>query len=240
MTGMIEALVKKLSRRVPLLPAEEEVIRAFPTSTCDYAKGQMIVPEGTSPQESAVLLAGLAFRYKALPNGTRQIVSLHIPGDFVDLHSFVLRPIDHAIAAAVPSRVAKVPHERIAEVVAHYPRLTEALMWDVALDAATHREWMVGLGRRNAYERIAHLFCELYYRMRMAGLLRADGFELPLNQTELGDICGLSSVHVNRSLQALRQDGLIRSEKGRLVVTDIARLSAAAGFDPAYLHLIAR
>ncbi len=237
---MIEALVRKLSRCAPLSSEEEGVVRSLPAETCEYAKGQVIVPEGAAPAESSVLLAGLAFRYKALPNGTRQIVSLHIPGDFVDLHSFVLRPIDHAIAAAVPSRVAKVPHERIAEIVFRYPRLTEALMWDMALDAATHREWMVGLGRRSAYERIAHLFCELYYRMRMAGLLRQDGFELRLNQVELGDICGLSSVHVNRSLQALRQDGLIRSEKGRLVIPDIARVSAAAGFDPAYLHLIAR
>lgn len=237
---MIEALVRKLSRCAPLSSEEEDVIRGLPASSHDYAKGQVIVTEGTSPPESAVLLAGLAFRYKSLPNGTRQIVSLQIPGDFVDLHSFVLKPIDHNIAAAVPSRVAKVPHARITKVVERYPRLTETLMWDMALDAATHREWMVGLGRRNAYERIAHLFCELYYRMRMAGLLRDHGFELPLNQSELGDICGLSSVHVNRSLQALRQDGLIKSEKGWLFIPDIARLSAAAGFDPAYLHLIAR
>jgi CRP-like cAMP-binding protein len=235
---MIEALVKKLSRRQPLSSEEEDVIRNFPASVLDFTKGQLIVPEGTSPKDSSVLLTGLAFRYKVLPDGSRQIVSLHIPGDFADLHSFVLQPIDHSIVAVVPSRVAKVPHKRISEVVERYPRLTEALMWDMALDAATHREWMVGLGRRDAYEQLAHLFCELYYRMKMAGLLRGDGFELPLSQPELGDICGLSTVHVNRSLQALRRDRLVITEKGLLTIPDIAKLSEAGVFDPAYLHLI--
>jgi len=237
---MVEALVRKLSRYVPLTREEEDAVRALTEPPRDYAKGQQIVQEGSSPNESAVLESGLAFRYRALANGTRQILSLHVPGDFVDLHSFVLKPMDHSIAVAVPSEVAKVPHERLANIVARHPRVTAALMWDMALDAATHREWMVGLGRRDAYERLAHLFCELYYRMRMAGLLHEYRFELPLSQSELADICGLSSVHVNRSLQMMRHDHLIVTEKGWLTIPDIDRLSEAAGFDPAYLHLISR
>jgi len=237
---MVEALVRKLSRYAPLSHDDEAAVRALPTLPQDYAKGQQIVEEGSSPAESCVLVTGLAFRYRALPNGTRQILSLHIPGDFVDLHSFVLHPMDHSIALAVPSQVARVPHQRLMEIVAAHPQVTCGLMWDMALDAATHREWMVGLGRRDAYERLAHLFCELYYRTRMAGLLHDHRFELPLSQPELADICGLSSVHVNRSLQMMRRDGLIVTEKGWLIVPEIEKLSAAAGFDPAYLHLISR
>jgi CRP-like cAMP-binding protein len=237
---MVEALVRKLSRYAPLSREEEDAVRALLDPPRAYAKGQQIVQEGASPRESAVVSSGLAFRYRALANGTRQILSLHIPGDFVDLHSFVLKPLDHSIAVVVPSQVAKVPHERLSEIVARYPRVTCALMWDMALDAATHREWMVGLGRRDAYERLAHLFCELYYRMRMVGLVEDGRFELPLSQPELADICGLSSVHVNRSLQMLRHDQLIVAEKGWLVIPNIERLSEVAGFDPAYLHLISR
>jgi CRP-like cAMP-binding protein len=235
---MIEALVRKLSRYASLAPEEAEAIRALPSRVQTYEKGQQIVCEGTAPDESAVILRGLAFRYRALANGTRQIMALHIPGDFVDLHSFVLRPMDHSVSAACPSRIARVPHASITQLLERHPRLAQHLMWDLALDAATYREWMVGLGRRTAYERIAHLFCELYYRMKMAGLLQGRSFELRLSQAELGDISGLSTVHVNRSLQTLRQDGLITMEKGLLTIPDIGKLSQAAGFDPAYLHLI--
>jgi CRP-like cAMP-binding protein len=237
---MVEALIRKLSHYCPLLPEEEQTIRALPDRTQDYRKGSTIVREGTSPSESVLMLTGFSFRYRALPNGTRQIMALHIPGDFIDLHSFVLKPMDHSVAAATSSHVARVPHQHIDHILERHPRLTKALMWHMALDAATYREWMVGLGRRNAHERMAHLFCELYYRMDMAGLLRDGGYELPLSQAELGDICGLSAVHVNRSLQALRQSGLIATEKGLLIVPDIKRLSAESSFDPAYLHLIAR
>ena len=237
---MVEALIRKLSRYAPLSREEEEAVRALTDPPRDYAKGQMIAQEGTSPRQSAVLASGLAFRYRALANGTRQILSLHVPGDFVDLHSFVLKPLDHSIAVAVPSQVAKVPHDRLAQIVAGHPRITCALMWDMALDAATHREWMVGLGRRDAYQRLAHLFCELYYRMRMAGLTDDGRFELLLSQVELADVCGLSSVHVNRSLQMMRHDHMIATEKGWLIIPDIDKLSDAAGFDPAYLHLISR
>lgn len=237
---MVEALVRKLSRYAPLSTAEEETIRSLPSRIREYVRGEHIVREGDEPRESALLESGMAFRYRALAKGTRQIISLHIPGDFVDLHSFVLKPMDHGVAVAAQARVARVPHQHIALLLERHPKLAQNLMWDLALDAATFREWMVGLGRRDAYEHLAHLFCELYYRMRMAGLLIDQGFDLPLSQPELGDICGLSSVHVNRSLQALRSDGLIVSEKGRLLVPDIAKLCQAAGFDPAYLHLLAQ
>ena len=181
----------------------------------------------------------MAFRYRMLADGSRQIMALHVAGDFVDLHSYVIKPMDHSVAIAAEAQVAHVPHTRITRLVEDYPRLARAFLWDMALDAATFREWMVGLGRRRAYEQLAHLFCELYYRMEMAGLTVRKGFAFPLSQPDLADICGLSNVHVNRSLQSMRRDGLIVLAKGRLVVPDISRLSKAAGFDPSYLHLLA-
>lgn len=235
---MIEALVRKLSRYAPLSSAEEGAIRGLPSAVRAFDKGEEIIREGASPKESVLMLEGLSFRYRELANGTRQIIALHIPGDFVDLHSFVLRPIDHSVAAASATRIGRVPHRDIAGLLERHPRLAQPLMWDLALDAATYREWMVGLGRRTAYERIAHLFCELYYRMKMAGLLRGQSYDLPLSQPELGDVCGLSTVHVNRSLQALREDGLLTLEKGLLTIPHVGKLSQAAGFDPAYLHII--
>ena len=111
-------------------------------------------------------------------------------------------------------------------------------MWDIAVDGAASREWLANQGRRSAYEQLAHLFCELYFRMDWAGLVQDKGFELPLTQIELGDACGLSSVHVNRSLQALRKDELITFENHRLTIPNIEALAMRAEFDPAYLHLL--
>src|SRR3954471_610209 len=223
---MVEPLVRKLSSYVELSQDEQQTIRALPSRIEECAKGHHLVHEGSSPTESCLLLTGMAFRYRALADGRRQIISLHIPGDFVDLHSFVLHPMDHSIATAVASRVARVPHEHLNLVLERHPRLARALMWDMALDAATFREWMVGLGRRSAYERLAHLFCELYYRMKMVHLVRDGAFDMPLSQSALGDVCGLSSVHVNRSLQSLRGDGLVVNEKGRVAIPDIGKLTA--------------
>lgn len=111
-------------------------------------------------------------------------------------------------------------------------------MWDIALDAAISREWLSTMGRRTAYEQLAHFFCELYLRMDWAGQLKDNGFGFELAQAELGDACGLSTVHINRSLQALRKDGLIVLENHRLTVRNIDALIRVAGFDPAYLHLL--
>lgn len=234
----MDVLVRKLSRFLPLSPDEADSLKSICSDVKCYGRGDVVVEEGSSPTESCVLLSGMAFRFRVLADGGRQIMALHVAGDFVDLHSFVLRPMDHGVAAASPAEVAHVPHTRIARLLDDHPRLAQALMWDLALDAATFREWMVGLGRRQAYERLAHLFCELYYRMEMAGLVRQRGFELPLSQPDLADIAGLSSVHVNRSLQSLRRDGLIVLERGELVIPDIKALSRVAEFDPAYLHLL--
>jgi CRP-like cAMP-binding protein len=235
---MTTYLTRKLSQFAPLSAEEQAALLALPSRTREYSRGALIVQQGSRPDESCVLLDGLAFRYKLLPGGTRQIVSIQVPGDFVDLHSFVLKPIDHAVAAASPARVGFVAHSAIEGLLESHPRLARPLMWDMALDAAISREWLATVGRRSAYEQIAHLFCELYFRMDWAGQIEDRGFDLELTQAELGDACGLSTVHINRSLQSLRKDGMIVLENHRLTIPDIDALVRVAGFDPAYLHLL--
>ena len=235
---MTNYLIRKLSQYGPLSEEERLALSALPVRLRDYSRGGMIVHQGSQPEESCLLVHGIAFRYKLLPDGARQIVSLQVPGDFVDLHSFVLKPIDHAVAAASPARVGLVPHHAIENLLVRHPRLARPLMWDMALDAAIAREWLATMGRRSAYEQLAHLFCELYFRMDGAGQMEACGFPLELTQVELGDACGLSAVHVNRSLQALRKDGLIILENHHLTVPNIDALVRVAEFDPAYLHLL--
>jgi CRP-like cAMP-binding protein len=238
MTPSLDPLIAKLERHGPLTPVERSALEQLPARLRECRRHETIVGAGESPNQSVILLTGMAFRMKILSEGGRQIVALQVPGDFVDLHSFVLHPLDHSVVTASPSVIGLVPHEKIARIVDNFPRLTKRLMWDMALDAAIAREWMTIMGKRSAYKQLAHLFCELHFRMEQARGISRDGFELPLSQADLGDVCGISAVHVNRSLQALRAKGLIILKQGYLVIPDVRRLIEAASFDPAYLHLL--
>jgi CRP-like cAMP-binding protein len=183
------------------------------------------------------VLEGFTCRYKLLPDGRRQIASFHISGDFVDLHSFLLKQMDHAVATLTPCKMGTLAHEAIKDITERYPRLTRALWWDTVVDGAIFRQWMIGIGRRTALGRIAHLLCELHARLHAVGLSENDSYAFPVTQTELGDALGLSTVHVNRVLQELRGKGLISLRGGTLAIHDPVALRDVAAFDPAYLYL---
>ncbi len=200
-------------------------------------KGEDILREGDRPAESALLLEGFAARYNLLRNGKRQITALHVPGDFVDLHSFLVKEMDHAVLAITPCTIGFVPHETLREISEDHPHLTRLLGVNIAVDAAVHRRWIVSMGRRSALEHAAHLLCELFLRLRAVGLTEDDSFKLPLTQVELGDTLGLSTVHVNRVVQELRAEGLITWRGATLVIDDWKRLQELAEFDPTYLSL---
>ncbi len=138
-----QTLGRKLGRAGPLTEQERAALATLPFRVRVYARGEVIVEQGESPDECALLLAGIAFRYKLLPDGQRQIVSLQVPGDVMDLHSYVLIPLDHAIAAAAPSRVARVPHAAITSLLDQHPRLARPLMWDMAR-GRRHQPGMAG------------------------------------------------------------------------------------------------
>ena len=171
-----------------------------------------------------------------MPDGARQITAYLIPGDFCDLHVTILRQMDHSITALTPATVAFVPHGEMEALTAERPALVRALWWATLVDEAVLRAWIVNLGRRDAYESIAHLMCELHVRMEQVGLVENGRFDLPLTQEELADSLGLTPVHVNRILQRLRADGLIILRERLLTILDVAGLRKVAGFDPNYLH----
>ncbi|WP_245435323.1 Crp/Fnr family transcriptional regulator [Microvirga calopogonii] len=196
-----------------------------------------IVRDRDKPSECCLVLSGLVCRYKILSDGRRQIMGFYIPGDIPDLQSLHLHVMDHSVGTLSTSSIALIPHENLRDLLGRYPNLAAALWRDTLIDAAIFREWMIGLGRRSAYQRIAHLLCELQVRMKAVGLASESGYELPLTQNELGDALGLSTVHVNRVLQDLRGEGVIVLRGGSLHIPDWEALQVAGDFDPAYLHL---
>src|SRR4051812_32920852 len=230
-------LILRLESIAPVAEEEKQAILALPMTVRDLRADQEIVRDQDRPSQGCLILEGWAFRYKILEGGKRQIFSFHIPGDVPDLQSLHLSVMDHSLATLVPSKVAFIPHEAVRAFIRAQPRIADLFWRDTLIDAAVFREWMAGIGRRDAYGRIAHLFCELFVRLRAVGLADGDAFPMPITQAEIGDALGLSTVHVNRTLQDLRANGLVRSRNGSLIVEDWEALKEAGGFDPTYLHM---
>ena len=230
-------LIRKLESIFVLSADEKDALQSISGTVKTLEADQDIVREGERPSACCLILDGFAYRYKLTETGKRQIVSFHIPGDIPDLQSLHLEMMDHSLGTLAQSRLAFLSHDTVRDLIRRCPRIGDAFWRDTLIDAAVFREWMVGLGRREAYARVAHLLCELYVRLRSVGLTNGRAYELPITQTELGDALGISTVHVNRTLQDLRGEGLITLRAGSLTVQDWERLKAAGEFDPAYLHL---
>src|SRR4051794_7862077 len=196
-----------------------------------------LVEEGDAPDDVHLILEGFAYRYKLLKNGRRQIFAFLVPGDFCDLHVFILREMDHNIATLSPCKVVDIPRRVVLDLTENHPRIARALMWTSLVDEAVLREWLVNVGQRPAAERIAHLFCEILVRLEAVGQTTDGGeYVLPITQIELADTMGLSGVHVNRVLRELREAGLVRVTGHAICIPDVKALKRFSGFTDRYLH----
>ena len=234
---MIELHLRKLRQRDDINPEEEKAIRDMVSEVRTCAPDELVVRAGDHLSESILLLDGWMARGKDLPNGQRHFCELHIPGDFVDLHGFTLKRLDHDIIGLTHCRFAIIPHAKLAEVTARMPHLARVYWFSTNIDAAIHREAAVSLGRRPAAARLAHLLCELHARLEIVGLADGKGYDFPLTQEELSDCLGMTAVHLNRSLQELRRLRLVDYGSRRVTILDEPRLHKLAEFDPAYLFL---
>lgn len=196
-----------------------------------------IVREGDSASHVSLILDGWACRYKQLEDGRRQIVAFFLPGDLCDTFIDVLREMDQSIGTLTPVTFAEISRDTLGAVAARHPRIMQALWWDTLVSASIQREWTVNLGQRSATERLGHLLCEVFIRLKGVGLTEGDHCVLPTTQADLADAMGLSTVHINRTLQELRGSGLIVLKGRNLTIPDLAALQAASLFTPNYLHL---
>lgn len=236
LTG-VTALAMKLRARDTLSPEEEQVLRDAVGEIREIRPGHVIVRSGDQLDVSVLLERGIVARYKDLADGERQIQELHIIGDFVDLHGFLLKRLDHNIGAVSACRIALVPHSRLTRITEQHPHLARLLWFSTVLDASIQRETILSVGRRSAIARIAHLVCELSIRLGIIGLGDRHGFPLPIKQMDIADATGLTSVHVNRMLKQLRDEEMMTFRNGLVTIHNWDRLAEVAEFDPIYLHL---
>src|SRR5687768_8880993 len=233
----LATLMFKLRARDRISDDEAAILRDSIAEIIELPPGKVLVRAGVELSVCTLLFDGIVGRYKDLADGQRQIMELHVTGDFLDLHSFLLKRLEHNVGSMTPVRMAIVPHEAIRKITEEQPHLTRILWFSTLLDAAIHREKILTVGRRSAVARLAHLFCELAVRLGIVGKADETGYRLDLTQTDLADVTGLTAIHVNRMLKKLRDGGLMTFRGGEVVIHDWEGLQRIAEFDPAYLFL---
>jgi len=198
---------------------------------------QTICNEGDEVSVSTLLLSGFMTRYIDDRAGGRQVVTLHVPGDFVDLHAYPMKRLDHSIEALSAVRVAIVPHSALNYIQRTRPEMARKLWFMTLLDGAMLRRAVFRLGRLTAIERVANLMCELYLRLRAVDRAGDSQFELPLTQLDLAAVCGLTNVHVNRVLRELREKALLTFSASNVYIHDLTGLARLGHFSSEYLYL---
>jgi CRP-like cAMP-binding protein len=231
-------LIRKLSAFVALSGDELAVLGSLHTRRRTFVAGRDLVNQGQSKQAAYVLASGWACSYKLLHDGQRQIVDFQIPGDFLGLRSVLLHISDHSIEPITDVEVTEILASDLLGAFARTPRLAAAVLWAASRDEAMVVEHLVGIGRRDAAERMAHFLLELGARLSLVGMGSKAGYACPLTQYLLADALGLSAIHVNRVLRQLREDGMVTFRDGFVTFSDYERLAAFAGFEMSYLDQI--
>ena len=230
-------MLDKLATRAPLDEADREALLALPCRVQTMEPAAYVVREGERPERSCLIISGFAYRHKVTVHGSRQIVSVHIPGDFIDLEGALLNISDHNVQALTRCELSFIPREAIQQLITTHPRVGMAMWIDTLIDGSIFREWVVNVGRRDARTRLAHLLCEVARRLEVAGLADEYRYELPMTQEQIADAVGLTPVHVNRVLKALSAEGLIKRERRFVGIPKWEALRQVAGFSETYLHL---
>ena len=233
----LDVMIRRLARRFDLSAEAIDALLDLPFALKQFAPGQYILREGDAVRQSSFVAKGFVYRHKVVGGGGRQIVAIHLTGDFVDLQHIMLDRADHNIQALTPATLVQFPADALLALAYRFPELGKALWLESLIEAATFREWVVNIGRRDARARTAHLLCELATRREAAGLGARSSYELPMSQEQIGDALGLTSVHVNRTLKALEAEGVIARSKRAVTVADWEGLRRAGDFTAHYLHL---
>jgi CRP-like cAMP-binding protein len=229
-------LLNKLSSLHDISEEEQAALLATLTPSRRVMRGEDIVADGSSPNHTTVLLSGTACRYKVLRKAKRHIYTFQYPGDMIDLYSYVMKLVDHAVGALSDCEVAHIPHEKIATLCEKYPNLAYAFWRDTMIDTSILHNWALG-GARNTVERLANLLCEIFVRLRAVGLAEiGTPLEFNATQRDLADALGFSLVHVNKTLKVLKTKGLIGRIGTKFEIIDWSGLQKIGDFDPDYMH----
>jgi len=232
-----QVIVRKLSEHSNLDGDDIAALNVLPYSTRTLNPNEDFIRQGDKPVASALVTRGMVARYHLLNEGKRQYISFHMTGDLPDAQTLFIDRMDHAVCAVGEATIALIPHEDICNMFEQRPTIGFAIWRETLIDAAIFREAITNNSSRPVMSRMAHLFCELYYRARAVGLTKPGSCRIPMHQGQLGETLGMSIVTANRTIQALRRTGAMEFRNGELTIFDWKTLTEVGDFDPGYLHL---
>lgn len=218
-------------------PAERVILESAISEIRVLPDGHIAVRQGEPISVSTLLVEGFMTRHVDAADGRRHLVAVHVPGDFVDLHAYALKQLDHDVGTLGRATVAIVPHAELDKIEARHRELTRRLWFMTVLDAALHRQWVYRVASLNAVGRVAHFLCEMHARLLAIGEASEGAFDLPMTQVDIGEVCSLTNVHVNRVVRQLRETGLCDVRSGRVEIHDVKALAVLGQFRPDYLYL---
>jgi len=234
--SFLDPVFRRWERRISLTDIDKQAMRDLPWSRRTYTRDAYLAREGETTTVCTLLVSGFAYRQKLVSKGARQIISFHIPGEFLDLQNSLLEVADHNVQALNRAVVATIPKDALQDLMATDANIRRALWLDSLIDSSIFREWVVNLGRRDARGRVAHLLCEFADRLQASGMMNGAGYDFPITQEQIADATGLTPVHTNRTLQSLRRDGVISLNSASLVIHDWEALREIGDFNERYLH----
>lgn len=228
-------LIGRLQSYVDLATGEIATLTSLLARVREVRRGREIIVQGQPYHSLVILNRGLALRYKVLQNGKRQVLNLVVPGDLIGLPACLFENAIGAVSCLTDGSICTVAFTDLFDVFRRHPRIGVALFWISARETAIYAERLATIGRRSAYERMAHLILEVLLRLQAVGLADATSFEMPMTQEMLADSLGLSLQHVNRMIRNLREEGLASVEEHKVVIQDFDSMVRLAGFEATYL-----
>jgi CRP-like cAMP-binding protein len=233
-----DVLIKKLIQHSHLAAADLARVRRLTCALRELSSNEDFIHQGDLPRVSAIVVEGMLARYHTLESGRRQYLSLHLPGDWPDAQGLFLEQMDHSVCAIGRAVVCAISHEELIALFRERPSIAFAVWRETLIDASIFREAITNNSSRDPVARLAHLFCEMYFRAKQIGLVTDGVLSLPLNQTQIGEMLGMALVSVNRNLKRLRKYAVADFKAGKLIVSDWKKLSSIGDFDPTYLHQV--
>ena len=233
----LQKFVARVLRRSALGDEEQQAILQLPYRAVQVRAHTDIVAPGETVSHATLVAKGLVARIDQMRDGRRQVVAFHLLGDMCDLHSVVAPTAAWGISAIAPGTVLEIPHTQLRQLATSHPKIAMAFWREAVVDGSILAKWVGNLGRQDARARLAHLLCEMGLRLELVELGSRTCFALEATQEQLADALGLTAVHVNRTMQVLRHEGLIVTRSHTVEVVDWDRLADIAEFDPAYLLL---
>lgn len=236
-TWALEVFVRRLGTLAPLSPADTSALLALPGEAVRLRGNVDIELPGQEFEHAYLIATGLVARFVQLADGRRQYTALHVPGEMADIHRIAAPMAGSALQTLATTMLMRIPAKNLKAVALNSPAITQAFWAYAALDAAVLAQWAVNLGRRDAKTRMAHFLCEMSLRSEYSGLGTRTEFLLEASQGQIGDAMGLTAVHINRTLKALRESNAVSIDDRIIRIHDWVLLAAIGDFDPAYLLL---